>query len=179
MTFFSHFAHCIIRPSSDVPDLFGHRNGSTWEIIFKVWLLISQVESFLCPDKQGTPEDGRRIQQLKRSEKNNKDEDNSPKTLTDKNHQASSQKFRQLVSFVVFQIYVIIIYVKYKELRRQPSAYVETSFYPLVIITLSHKQVWLSVYFRSYFITFARSSRLHPVSTQSWCMFNQHWCVHA
>ena len=26
---------------------------------------------------------------------NNKDEDNSPKTLNDKNHQASSQKFRQ------------------------------------------------------------------------------------
>ena len=29
--------------------------------------------------------------------KNNKDEDNSQKTLTDKNHQASSQKFRQLI----------------------------------------------------------------------------------
>ena len=27
---------------------------------------------------------------------NNKDEDNSPKTLYDKNHQASSQKLRQL-----------------------------------------------------------------------------------
>ena len=27
---------------------------------------------------------------------NNKDEDNSPKTLNDKNHQDSSQKFRQL-----------------------------------------------------------------------------------
>ena len=26
----------------------------------------------------------------------NKDEDNNPKTLNDKNHQASSQKFRQL-----------------------------------------------------------------------------------
>ena len=29
-------------------------------------------------------------------EKNNKDEDNSPKTLNDKNQQVSSQKFRQL-----------------------------------------------------------------------------------
>ena len=28
---------------------------------------------------------------------NNKDEDNSPKTLSDKNQQASSQKFRQLI----------------------------------------------------------------------------------
>ena len=47
--------------------------------------MISQVESFLCPDQQGTPEEGRWIQQPKRSEKNNnKAEDNSPKTLTDK-----------------------------------------------------------------------------------------------
>ena len=30
---------------------------------------ISQIESFLCPDKQGTPEEGRRIQQPKRCEK--------------------------------------------------------------------------------------------------------------
>ena len=30
---------------------------------------------------------------------NNKDEDNSLKTLNDKNHQASSQKFRQLITF--------------------------------------------------------------------------------
>ena len=57
--------------------------------------MISHVESFLCPDKQGTLEEGWRIQQLKRCEKNNKDEDNSPKTLTDKNHQALSQKFRR------------------------------------------------------------------------------------
>ena len=56
--------------------------------------MISQVESFLCPDKQGTPEEGRMIQPPKRyNNNNNKDEDNSPKTLTDKNHQASSQKF--------------------------------------------------------------------------------------
>ena len=60
--------------------------------------MISQVESFLCPDKQGTPEEGRRIQRLKCCEKNNKDKDkdNSLKTLTDKNHQTSSQKFRPL-----------------------------------------------------------------------------------
>ena len=30
--------------------------------------------------------------------KNNQDKDNSPKTLTDKNHQTSSQKFRQLIA---------------------------------------------------------------------------------
>ena len=58
--------------------------------------IISQVESFLCPDKQGTPDEGRRIQRCEK--KPNNDEDNSTKTLADKNHQASSQKFRQLLS---------------------------------------------------------------------------------
>ena len=35
----------------------------------------------------------------KRYGNNNKDEDNSPKNLNDKNQQASSQKFRQLTHF--------------------------------------------------------------------------------
>ena len=43
-----------------------------------------------------TPEEGWRIYRPKRCRNNNKDEDNSPKTLKDKNQQASSQKFRQL-----------------------------------------------------------------------------------
>ena len=43
-----------------------------------------------------TPEDARSIYRPKRCGKNNKDEDNSPKTLNDNNHQASSKKFRQL-----------------------------------------------------------------------------------
>ncbi len=42
-----------------------------------------------------TPE-GWRIYRPKRCGYNNKDEDNSLKTLNDKNHQALSQKFRQL-----------------------------------------------------------------------------------
>ena len=43
---------------------------------------------------------------------NNKDEDNSPKTLNDKNHQASSQKLRQLYSSY-FSLYdkVMIIFI--------------------------------------------------------------------
>ena len=45
-----------------------------------------------------TPEEGWRTYRPKRYGNNNKDEDNSPKTLNDKNHQASSQKFRQLIS---------------------------------------------------------------------------------
>ena len=41
-------------------------------------------------------EEGQRTYQPKRCGNNNKDEDNSPKNLDDKNQQASSQKFRQL-----------------------------------------------------------------------------------
>ena len=44
-----------------------------------------------------TPEEGRRTFQLKHCGNNNKNEDNNPKTLNDKNHQASSQNFRQLI----------------------------------------------------------------------------------
>ncbi len=43
-----------------------------------------------------TPEEGRGTYRPKRCGNNNKDEDNSPKTLNDKNQLASSQKFRQL-----------------------------------------------------------------------------------
>ena len=43
-----------------------------------------------------TSEDGRRTYRPKRCGNNNKDEDNSPKNLNDKNQQGSSQKFRQL-----------------------------------------------------------------------------------
>ena len=51
-----------------------------------------------------TPEEGQRTYRLKRCGNNNKDEDNSLKTLNDKNHQASSQKFRQLISSVEITI---------------------------------------------------------------------------
>ena len=44
-----------------------------------------------------THEEDRRTYRPKRGGNNNKDEDNSPKTLNDKNQQASSQKFRQLL----------------------------------------------------------------------------------
>ena len=44
-----------------------------------------------------TPEEGQRTYWPKCGN-NKKDEDNSPKTLNDKNQQASSQKFRQSIS---------------------------------------------------------------------------------
>ena len=49
-----------------------------------------------------TPEEGRRTYRPKHYG-NDKDEDYSPKTLNDKNHQASSQKFRQLYEIIVVQ----------------------------------------------------------------------------
>ena len=54
--------------------------------------------------RTGNPHVGSKVRQTrrrtyrpKRCGNNNKDEDKSPKTLNDKNHQASSQKFRQLI----------------------------------------------------------------------------------
>ena len=45
------------------------------------------------------PEEGRRTYQPKRCGNNNKNEDNSLKTLNDNNHQVSSLKFRQYPFF--------------------------------------------------------------------------------
>ena len=50
-------------------------------------------------DFRQTPEEGRRTYRPKHCVNNNKDEDNSPKILIDKNQQASSQKFRQLILY--------------------------------------------------------------------------------
>ena len=47
---------------------------------------------------QETPQEGLGTFRLKRSEYNNEDEDNSLKTLNDKYHQASLQKFKQLMN---------------------------------------------------------------------------------
>ena len=61
--------------------------------------MISQVQSFLCPDKQETPEEGQRIQQLKCvSTNNSKDEDKNLKNHNQNNsYQASSEKFKQML----------------------------------------------------------------------------------
>ena len=85
--FSQRFGRCIIRPSSGVSCLSGHRNDSTREIIFKVWLLINKW--FPCLNhfyaqinrrnlRKAGGYSGRNV-----VEKNNKDKDNSPKTLTD------------------------------------------------------------------------------------------------
>ena len=55
-----------------------------------------------------TPEEGWRTYRPKLCENNNKDEDNSLKTLNDKNHQALSQKFRQLIPLSVLDFLFLI-----------------------------------------------------------------------
>ena len=51
-----------------------------------------------------TPVEGRRTYRPKRCWNNYKDEDNCMKTLNDKNQQASSKKFRQLL-FTLFRVF--------------------------------------------------------------------------
>ena len=67
------------------------------------WLSLRSFGKFRVGSRvwQDTPEKGRRTYQPKHCEYNNKDEDNSPKTLNDKN-QTSSQKFRLLISTIVY-----------------------------------------------------------------------------
>ena len=52
--------------------------------------IISRIESFLCPDKQGTPKEGWRIQRPKcLSIHHHKDKDNSPKNNNQNNTHVS------------------------------------------------------------------------------------------
>ena len=55
-----------------------------------------------------TPEERRMTYRPKRCGNNNKDEDNSPKTLIDKNYQASSQKFRKM-KYLSKQVWILTI----------------------------------------------------------------------
>ena len=52
---------------------------------------------------QQTPEEGRKTYRQKHCGNNNKDEDNNPKNIIDKNQQASSQKFRQLIYIYIYK----------------------------------------------------------------------------
>ena len=60
-----------------------------------------------------TLEEGQRTYQLKRCGNNYKDEDISLKTLNNKNHQASSQKFRQLRHKTVNFVNMAAIFFNY------------------------------------------------------------------
>ena len=87
-----HFGLCILRPSSGVPCLSGyelqhlHHCKTPCLTNSQTLKMISQVKPYLYPEKQRTPEEGRRMQQPKRCvlNSNNKHEDNSPKKITHK-----------------------------------------------------------------------------------------------
>ena len=93
----SVFGRCILRPSSGVPCLSGHRNNSNRKIIFIVWLLIKlgvqkwfpRLNHFYAQINRGHLRkaggySGRRdVKKNKKKKTSNKDEDHSPKTLID------------------------------------------------------------------------------------------------
>ena len=120
-----------------------------------------------------TPEEGRRTFRPKRCG-NNKDEDNSPKILNDKNHQASSQKFRQLIK-VIYDLVKIFIFsllefaslilvfsrfVSFRFASLSPPKYPRNSFVCLV----THQGTFVSIYSRCSLFEFPLSS------SRSWCM---------
>ena len=77
-------------------------------------------------------EKGPRTYRPKRCGNNNKDEDNSPKTLNDKNHQASSQKFRQQIHKEAgghIGRNVVEITIKMKTIVRKPLMIKILTFY--------------------------------------------------
>ena len=58
-------------------------------------MYLTHIDGFSDVDPNAKTPEGWRTYQPKHCGNNNKDEDNSLKTLNDKNHQASPQKFRQ------------------------------------------------------------------------------------
>ena len=81
-----------------------------WFWFFSYWF----PDCVLYPDKQGTPEEGRRIQWLKRcvSINHNKDKNSSPKNHNQINtHQASCPKFWQIRLFLEWKLWDFIIEV--------------------------------------------------------------------
>ena len=64
-----------------------------------------------------TPEEDKKAYLPKRCVNNNKDEDNSLKTLDNKNHQASSQKLRQLISIFIGYLTPKSIFMPKKQLN--------------------------------------------------------------
>ena len=77
------------------------------------WSVFQPSSGVLCQTWHETPEGSQKMHQPKCSEYNNKDEDNSPDTLSDKNYPASSQKFRQIIQEEYFGLMLIMFVVQY------------------------------------------------------------------
>ena len=98
-----------------------------------------------------TPEEGRGTYRPKRCENNNKDEDYSPKTLNDKNHQASSQKFRQL-QYIYIYIYThteeIYIYIYIYILIQYIYIYIG-EIYIYIYVQMQYIYIYIYIYITS------------------------------
>ena len=100
------YVHLLIRPSMEINTIWEpiiektKSNSSFLNALFdqQTFKMISQVESFLCPDMQGTPEEVRRIQRPKRCVSTYPNKDGKKNYNQNNTHQTSSQKFR-LVDF--------------------------------------------------------------------------------
>ena len=77
----TRFSCCILRPYSGLPCLSGHRDDSTWKIIFKDFFFFPRLNHFYAQINRGLL----RIQWLKRvSTNNNIDEDSCSKNHNQK-----------------------------------------------------------------------------------------------
>ena len=126
-----------------------------------------------------TPEESRRMYRPKRSENNNKDEDNSPKTLNDKNNQASSQKFWQLVLVSCKICFVPSTLSFINPIKYSLGVCPHPGIKPLIIYHLDHHHhvallARISLTFSGHMSLSSTApgkfSRLFPVSTQNCCM---------
>ena len=88
-----------------------------------------------------TPEEGRRTYQPKRYGNNNKDEDNSPKTLNDKNHQASSQKIRRLKNMKTKNVYNV---------QSNIQVYINVDMLHICIFTNTYIHIYICIFTNTY-----------------------------
>ena len=93
-----------------------------------------------------TPEESQRTYQLKRCGNNNKDEveSNSPKTFNDRNHQALSQKFVQLILFLFF-------------INKYTSKFWLSSYIPSICWTFYPIYIYIYIYNYPYMQTYVQS----------------------
>ena len=110
-----------------------------------------------------TPEEGQRTYRLKRCGNNNKDEENSPKTLNDKNHQASSQKFRQLIMSCYFDVWVILLIPTVSFIYRVDRTLAPTNNSTKIP---NPRTIWLSSRLgcRIHWLHLCRGVRPHPMN---------------
>ena len=110
---------------------------------------------------QQTPEEGRGTYRPKRCRNNNKDEDNRPKALNNKNHQALSQKFRQLITILFCCTYS----------NSFSYCYLTHHHHHHHVVPQARISLTLFLHFSLSFIASGRSSGLHSVTSHTCWMY--------